>query len=133
LNLRHTKPFTRTILVLLYLGLVTLLSLLPTSDLPNIPFINGQDKVVHAVMYFGLSFLAAWSLDARRHRWYSTPLMLLGVFLWGALMEILQLWMAMGRGFEWYDMLADLAGALAGIIIYRTLYGIHTSDYTSRR
>lgn len=41
--------------------------------------------------------------------------------MWGVLMEILQRLMANGRSMEIRDMLANLAGAIAGLIFYRFL------------
>ena len=104
--------------MLVYLVIVTLLSLLPTSNLPNIPFINGQDKAVHITRYLGLSFLGSWSLDTHGKRKPSIPLMLLGVAGWGVLMEVLQHLMTSGRGLEYTDMIANLAGATAGMFLY---------------
>lgn len=48
-------------------------------------------------------------------------LLLTGVFLWGVLMEVLQRLMSNGRAMEITDMLANLAGAVAGLIVYRFL------------
>ena len=112
------KTWLRIVIGLLYLGLVALLSLLPNSRLPNIPFITGQDKVVHITMYLGMAFLACWSVNLRDRRQPSTFLMLAGVFAWGVLMEILQHLMGIGRGMEYLDMLANLVGATAGLLGY---------------
>jgi VanZ family protein len=49
----------------------------------------------------------------------SLYMLLAGVFAWGVLMEILQRLMSNGRGMELLDMLANLAGAVAGLIVYR--------------
>jgi VanZ family protein len=114
----NLRPWIRIIIMLIYLGIVTALSLLPTSNLPNIPFINGQDKAVHITMYLGLAFLASWSLDTHGKRKPSIPLMLAGVAGWGVLMEVLQHLMTSGRGLEYTDMIANLAGATAGMFLY---------------
>lgn len=45
-------------------------------------------------------------------------MLLFGVFLWGVLMEIMQRIMANGRSLEFSDMLANLGGAVAGILVY---------------
>ncbi len=46
-------------------------------------------------------------------------ILLAGVFLWGVLMEILQRTMHNGRNFEFRDMIANLTGAIIGLMIYR--------------
>ncbi len=112
------RLWVRIVIGFIYLGIVALLSLLPTSNLPNIPFITGQDKIVHISMYFGLAFLACWSVDLNGKRMPSTIIMLAGVFAWGVLMEILQYLMGIGRGMEYLDMLANLVGATAGLLLY---------------
>jgi len=101
--------------------LIILLSLLPTSNFPDIPFFSGEDKWIHFCMYLGLGFVACWSLDMRGKPMPSLYLLLAGVFAWGVLMEVLQRLMSNGRGMDVLDMLANLAGAVAGLIVYRFL------------
>ena len=72
-------------------------------------------------MYLGLGFVACWSLDREGKTMPPLYLLLAGVFMWGVLMEILQRLMANGRSLEITDMLANLAGAIAGLMIYRFL------------
>ena len=114
-------PWARITLSLLYLVLIVLLSLLPSSDLPNIPYFSGEDKWIHCCMYLGLGFVASWSLDREGKRMPPLYLLLLGVFMWGVIMEILQRLMANGRSMEILDMLANLAGAIAGLMLYKFL------------
>ena len=114
-----SKPWVRFALSVVYLVIIVLLSLLPTSDLPDIPLVSGEDKWIHFCMYLGLGFVACWSLDRKGKPMPPLYLLLLGVFMWGVLMEVLQRLMANGRGLEFTDMLANLAGAITGLIIYR--------------
>jgi len=114
-----SKPWVRIILSIMYLVLLVLLSLLPTSDLPNIPFFTGEDKSIHFLMYLGLGFVASWSLDRKGKPMPPLYFLLGGVFMWGVLMEVLQRLMANGRGMEILDMLANLAGAIAGLMLYK--------------
>jgi VanZ family protein len=116
-----SKPWLRILLSLLYLIVIVLLSLLPSSDLPDVPFFSGEDKYVHFLMYSGLGFLTCWSLDTRGRQMPPLYVLLTGVFLWGVLMEILQRLMSNGRSMEISDMLANLAGAVAGLVVYRIM------------
>jgi VanZ family protein len=115
------KPWMRKVLAALYLVLIALLSLLPTSNLPDIPYFSGEDKWIHFCMYSGLGFMACWSLDINRKRAASYFLLLVGVVMWGVLMEIMQRLMSMGRSLEVSDMLANFGGAVAGLAIYMYL------------
>ena len=114
-----SKPWVRITLSILYLILIVLLSLLPTSDFPDIPLFSGEDKWIHFCMYLGLGFAASWSLDRKGKPMPPIYLLLASLFLWGVLMEVMHRLMSNGRGMEILDMLANLAGAVAGLMVYR--------------
>lgn len=114
-----SSPWVRITLSILYLILIVLLSLLPTSDLPDVPMFSGEDKWIHMCMYLGLGFVTSWSLDRQGKPMLPLYILLIGLFMWGVLMEVLQRLMSNGRGMEITDMLANLAGAIAGLIIYK--------------
>lgn len=114
-----SKPWLRITLSIIYLVLIVLLSLLPTSDLPDIPFLSGEDKWIHFCMYLGLGFVASWSLDRKGKPMLPLYVLLAGLFMWGVLMEVLQRLMSNGRGMDILDMFANLAGAVAGLILYK--------------
>ena len=107
----------RLTLSTIYLGLIVLLSLLPSNDFPDIPMFKGADKIIHICMYIGLTCLACWSSHSENnHRWYY----LIAIFsiCWGITMEIFQFTLHMGRSFEVYDIIGNSIGTLIGIIIY---------------
>jgi len=68
-----------------------------------------------------LGLLKCWGFVPRGRGLPPFYLLLVGVFLWGVLMEILQRLMSNGRSMELLDMLANLAGAVAGLLAYRFL------------
>lgn len=119
------KPWLRKIIAIVYLATVAVLSLMPSRDLPHFTVYPEIDKVVHLCMYLGLSFLACWSYEISRDRMKPLYLMVAGVFMYGVLMEILQRTMHNGRNFDFRDMLANLTGAIIGILIYRYFDRIH--------
>ena len=112
------KPWLRKTIGFIYLLNIAWLSLSPSYNLPvvNIPYI---DKVVHIGMYLGLSFVSGWSFDIGHKRMKFMYLLVTGVFMYGVLMEILQRTMHNGRNFDFMDMIANLTGAILGILIYR--------------
>jgi len=114
-----SKPWLRITLSIFYLIIIVLLSLLPSSDFPDVPYFSGEDKWIHFCMYTGLGFLTCWSLDIKNRRMPPLYLLLLGVFLWGVLMEVLQRLMSNGRAMEFLDMMANLAGAVAGLFLFK--------------
>ena len=115
------KLWLRRTLGLIYLGIIAVLSLMPVDDLPQITVFQGFDKLVHFSMYLGAAFLACWSLQIGLRRMMPVYYLLASVFMYGVLMEILQRTMHNGRNFEFRDMIANLTGAIAGILIYRYL------------
>lgn len=126
LNLIHSiKPLLRKALGLIYLFLIALLSLLPTSNFPDITYFSGEAKVIHFCMYAGLGFMACWSMNISNNRLKSYPLLLLFVVMWGILMEILQRIIANGRSLEYMDMLANFTGAIAGLLVYNYMVKIN--------
>ena len=115
------KLWLRRTIAIMYLGIIAILSLMPAYDLPHITVFANFDKLVHFSMYFGAAILACWSMDISRERMKPIYYLLIGVFMYGVLMEILQRTMHNGRNFEFKDMIANLTGAIVGIIVYRYL------------
>lgn len=111
------KQWLRISLSLIYLSCIAFLSLLPPDDFPEIPLFPGADKIVHTCMYLGLTWLACWSMHAEIKRvWYY--LIILFSIGWGAIMELFQLLMHMGRSFDFYDIIGNSIGTLIGVLIY---------------
>lgn len=86
----------------------------------RIPLFEGADKVVHFMMFFAMAF--AYHSDFRRGKKPVDEARLMGwIFVslsaFGGLIELAQWKMRMGRSGDWYDLLADIAGAVYGIIL----------------
>lgn len=86
----------------------------------RIPLFEGADKVVHFMMFFAMAF--AYHFDFRRGKKPVDEARLMGwIFVslsaFGGLIELAQWKMRMWRSGDWYDLLADIAGAVYGIIL----------------
>lgn len=86
----------------------------------RIPLFEGADKVVHFMMFFAMAF--TYHFDFRRGKKPVDEARLMGwIFVslsaFGGLIELAQWKMRMGRSGDWYDLLADIAGAVYGIIL----------------
>ena len=86
----------------------------------RIPLFEGADKVVHFMMFFAMAF--AYHFDFRRGKKPVDEARLMGwIFVslsaFGGLIELAQWKMRMVRSGDWYDLLADIAGAVYGIIL----------------
>ena len=114
------RKFTRWTLYALWLFLVLYLSLVPSDDAPDvsIPYI---DKVAHFGFYFGAVFLY---LNAKLHlslmmtqkRVVFTAV--LGHFLMSGGVELMQMFMSVGRAAEWIDLLFNAIGAFSAPFFY---------------
>lgn len=92
----------------------------PLGD-EEFPMFPGADKVVHAIMFgtlAGALIFDRWH-EGRTLSWKGAVLCAIAATAAGGLIELLQQWMALGRGCDIYDFLADTAGALLAIPVTR--------------
>lgn len=120
----HLKALPGWILTVLTLAAILWLTLAPhplgEQEPPQL--FEGEDKVVHALMFGFLTFVAlvdwARGRDFDKVRW---PVCLITAAISTAIgiaVEYAQRAMAMGRGFDIFDMVADGTGAFAVAIIW---------------
>lgn len=108
----------KKILFFAYLVLITALSLWPSDGLPDIKLFPYADKLIHAGMYAGFTFLMLWAWP-RELSGAKQFLPLLIVIAWGFFMEVLQQYSHLGRSFDLTDELANSLGFLPGWICWR--------------
>lgn len=104
--------------------LIIIGSLLPASEIPDYKFqiIPHQDKLIHFGMYFVLGLLLLYGTRSEplcsSLKWTRWAILFycsaLGIFL-----EILQKCFDLGRNFDTFDVLANVAGAFVAVVIYR--------------
>lgn len=113
-------PYILSIIVIIAVIYLTLFpEPLPDTELH---YFEGIDKVVHGVMM--LCVVAALALDyirSKRHA-VEASLAVFGYFfiatcLFGGVIEIAQEQMAIGRGGDVWDFIADCVGATIGVIV----------------
>ena len=105
-------------------AVILLLTGLPGSLLPKVKPALGLDKLAHVLMYLALAFLCLWGYRKpfqergtayrRRACWLT-----LGIgIVYGALTEVMQEYLVPGRVGSVYDWLADLIGAVIGVLLF---------------
>jgi len=119
---KHRIP---VIILLVWLGTVTSLSLIPSSRVP-LP-VSLWDKFEHAVAYAVLTLLTAWVL----RRWTATALRAwclaaAGAIAYGAAMEVAQALSRTGRHADFWDAVANSVGAGSVLVGYLLLHFITT-------
>lgn len=102
---------------LLWLAIILVLSLVPGNKLPGIPYIPHLDKIVHALMYFGLAVLLVRPLKilpiSRPYLWSVMICLVIG-----SAVEYSQAYLTVNRSGSFYDELANVFGAMMGVAFY---------------
>ncbi len=104
--------------------LIIIGSLWPAKDVPDLKFeiIPHLGKLIHFTMYFVLSMLmyqGTRSIPFDRRLKLTRWAMLLYCSGLGIFLEILQKCFNLGRNFDTFDVLANIAGAVVAAVIYR--------------
>jgi aminopeptidase YwaD len=108
-------------LPLLWAVVVLVLTLTPSTEMPRTPAweLLSFDTAAHAGVFFVLAALSWFSLH-RQRRWpwlarHAGLAVLVGSVLFGALIEVLQMTMKLGRHGEWSDLISDSLGAALAV------------------
>ena len=128
---RHIPPYLPTILVVVFICYASLFSD-PFPEQERWLNFPGSDKLVHFIMYGGLT--ATFCFDYHRRHAESLKLWLFVVVLTVAIvlgvgMEWLQMSMALGRTGDILDVVANSLGACLGVVtgnkIFAKLFAIY--------
>ena len=108
----------------LWLALILYLSTSPLNEAPTIN-IPGFDKVVHLSLYMVLTIFL-YSLFQRQQRWIIRPgqsWLAAGLCStgYGGALELVQEFLARYREGDWFDFLANMAGAFLAWLVYKLL------------
>jgi VanZ family protein len=110
---KYTWPPAIVAIIIFYLC-----CLIPQNDIPDVDFgfFIPTDKIVHFLMYFGLSIVASFNyIYDKNGKIIILKLVVFAILvpiLYGGLIEILQADYFSERNGDWYDFLADVSGSL---------------------
>lgn len=104
---------------LLYTSFLTIVFLLPISELPKVEFLN--DKLIHTVLYIVLSFV--WLLFLFIYNnwnivFKNVLFILLLCLIYGIIIELLQQLLITSRQADIYDVISNLLGSIIGITVF---------------
>jgi len=121
--LRYVFQYKFSILLAILIALVSLIpgNSLPGGSLFSIPHF---DKIAHLCLYAAFGFVALMENRCKTLCFGYHLFIVVSVFLLSALIEALQATVVSAREAEWADLLANLAGLLAGYLAYRLLGGL---------
>jgi len=97
--------------------------LIPINDVPDIEldWIIPFDKIVHFLMFLGLSGATAFNYIYLKKGCISMKKLIIGAFflpiVYGGSIELIQHYFFTVRSGDWYDFLADLLGSLTALPI----------------
>jgi VanZ family protein len=117
MNKRNKRGFLLTILFAI---IIMFLSLVPPDIGGGAPsfYFPGMDKIIHGMMYGIFTMLALYEFfKYRRLNFLPFLLIMLAVFFYSILMEIMQYYLIESRSGEVNDVLANLAGILFGALL----------------
>jgi len=102
------------------------LSFAPPSTFNGVPSFTYEDKLVHLLLYSGLTFILIFDFHKRNKHINikSLPFLFICIItpiLLGGLVEILQPIYFAPRTAEWFDWFSDIAGTLLGLFSARLL------------
>lgn len=117
------NKFSRNhIYLLVWLSILLYGSLSSPSHLPNLILFKHADKVIHFLMYFGLSFLLVPSLLKDRMSRLNIFLSFFIAVIFGATMEYFQDIMAQNRTASIFDFIFNCIGSLTGIGFFKLIH-----------
>jgi len=104
--------------------LIIALSLMPGSVVESrkVFLFSNADKIVHFLMYAFLMFVWLKSIDFERNfkiRYYYVAGGIIYCLILGVILEVLQYRLAVGRSFDVWDIVANIAGALTVILLFK--------------
>lgn len=108
------------LLTLLWVAIMLVLTLTPAREMPRTPAwqLLSFDTAAHAGVFAVLAGLAwLWARQQPRLARHAASWVLAGCLAFGALIEVLQYAMQLGRHAEWSDLLSDTLGAALGLAL----------------
>lgn len=101
----------------IWLLLITILCLIPQKELPEVRGIPHLDKFVHFVLYFVMAVLSLFVFS--RYTPSHKIIIVAGIFIFSFFIEVMQGILPFGRTFSFTDLLANLSGILAGLLLFQ--------------
>lgn len=104
-------------------ALLFILTLMPGDQAPELPPFPYADKVAHLLMFGLVSLAAMWDMGRYSGRISTAVYVLtaLVVTALGAMIELVQSYMGVGRSGDWIDLVADAAGAFLLPLLFMPL------------
>ena len=123
--MKHTRHLlVHNLFKILAVSWTTLIFYFCLEEVPSVPKFTFQykDKVAHFIFYFVFVYFWTKSLKTKYLNYILIVLFL--AVTTGILIEFLQENLTRNRTFDWYDVIANSIGAIAGFIYVKKFYAI---------
>ena len=122
MHLANRSSLMYQILTLVWAAVILVLSTMPGQQLPKIDWLMTPDKFGHAGVYGVLTIGIYFSLlpffaSKGRNRWFAFGL----ASLYGIVMEVVQYAFFPDRYFEFWDIVANIIGALVALLLLKLI------------
>lgn len=112
--------------IVIWATVILILCGMPPQDVDKVKFFDFPflDKIVHFGLYFVLALLimAVLTLNSHlKHSKWTYTITIVVCLLYGWLIEVLQRAFFSGRSYELMDVVADTAGAVLGVLLYKQI------------
>ena len=110
------------VICIIYSVLITIIFLVPIKEIPKLlDFPIQIDKLIHVFIFLVLIFLWLLYVNSILNDTKPTVIFLILVLclLYGIIIEVIQEFCVLLRGAEVLDVIADLLGAILGLLFYR--------------
>ena len=127
--------YWRSILVIIC---ILILSFAPPSDFQGIPTFNNEDKLVHLLMYAGLTSMLIFDFRRSVKNFHSSSLQFILIclafpLLLGGAVEILQPMYFAPRSASWFDFLFNAIGVFIGRIFMNVFKNVFEWIFFSKK
>ena len=104
-------------IAVIYTLLVAFVSFMSLSELPDLTIVTHQDKIVHVLMYLFFAFF--WYNYLESYTDFALVIAIAIAAIFGIIVEVLQGSMTSERQFDYYDISANVVGALLSIVLVK--------------
>ncbi len=115
-----SEPKTLLSIGIIYTLLITIILLLPASEIPQLR-ISFVDKIAHVLIHGFLSLIWLWyrfSSDKCHISVKNVFVVLFICFSYGVVIEAAQHWFILSRSYDIFDIVANGFGSLLGLLSY---------------
>lgn len=113
------KLYNKTILITLFVLFLSLYNV--NTFIPHSFYLfKNEDKVIHLLMYFGITIVLLFESYLANPRSVN-KMLLLNIFplFIGGMVELMQTYLTQFRSGDWFDFFADAAGVILADIVFK--------------